>query len=47
MAKRKVESQIGNLTLDHLKLGITSTSLHAGGVQHTVGMLLMWAQTFL
>jgi hypothetical protein len=39
MAKRKAESQIGNLTHDHEKLGINPIILCAGGVQHAIGKL--------
>jgi len=45
MAKIRVSNQIGNLTPDHEKLGIASIFLCAGGVQHTVGKLLMKAKT--
>ncbi len=34
MAKRKANSQIGNLTPDHSKLGIDLIYSRAGGVQH-------------
>jgi hypothetical protein len=47
MAKRKVESQIGNLTPDHLKFRIDPISLHAGGVRHTIRKFLMRVITFL
>jgi hypothetical protein len=47
MAKRKVGSQIGNLTPDHKKSGIDSTPMRAGGVGHTVGKLLTRATTLL
>jgi hypothetical protein len=40
MAKRKVESQIGSLTLDHRKLRIDPIPLRAGGVRHVVGKAL-------
>jgi hypothetical protein len=39
MAKRKVESQTGNLTPDHGKSRIDLIPLRAGGVEHTVGKL--------
>jgi hypothetical protein len=39
MTKRKVGSQINNLTLDHQKSGIDLTPMGAGEVQHTVGKL--------
>jgi hypothetical protein len=47
MAKRKVENQIGNLTLDHKKSGIAMISLRAGGVRHTLGKLSIRATTLL
>jgi hypothetical protein len=46
-AKKKVESQIANLTPDHEMLGIDLTSVCASGVQHTVGKLSTRATTFL
>jgi hypothetical protein len=47
MAKRKVESQIGNLTPDHKMSRITLISLCSGDVRHTVGKLLTKATTLL
>ncbi len=47
MTKRKAESQTGNLTPDHEKLGINPTSMRAGGVRHTIGNLLTRAITLL
>jgi len=47
MAKKKVESQIVNLTPDHYKSGITLTSLCVGGVPHIFGKLSMRATTLL
>jgi hypothetical protein len=47
MAKRKGESQTGNLTPDHEMSGIDSTFVRAGGVWHTVGKLLTRAITLL
>jgi hypothetical protein len=47
MAKRKVESQTGNLTPAHKKLGINPTPVCAGGVQDTIGKLSMRATTLL
>jgi hypothetical protein len=47
MAKKKAGSQIGNLTPDHLKSGITPISLCASGVSHTVGKLSMRNPTLL
>ncbi len=43
MAKRKVRSQIGNLTPNHGKFGIDPIPLCAGGVQHVVGKISMRA----
>ncbi len=40
MGKRKVKSQIGNLTPEHKPSRIDPISLHAGGVRHAVGKLL-------
>jgi hypothetical protein len=37
MVKRKVDSQIVNLTPDHKKLGIALIYLLIGGVPHTIG----------
>jgi hypothetical protein len=45
--KRKVGSQIANLTLDQKKSGINPIYLAIGGVQHTVEKLLMRATTLL
>jgi hypothetical protein len=45
MAKRKAESQTGNLTPDHGKSRIYSIPLRAGGVQHAIGKLSMKATT--
>ncbi len=39
MAKRKVGSQIGNLTPDHKKLEIDPTPMCARGVRHIIGKL--------
>jgi hypothetical protein len=47
MAKRKVESQIANLILDHLNKIITLISWCAGGVQHTVGKSLNKGYNFV
>ncbi len=47
MAKRKIKSQIGSLTLDHKKLVIDPIFLCAGNMQHTVGKLLTRATTLL
>jgi len=47
MVKRKVKSQIGNLTLDHSNSGIDLISLRVGGVRHTIGKLLRRATTLL
>jgi hypothetical protein len=47
MAKRKVDSQIDSLTLDHQKSGIDPTLRRAGGVQHTVGKLSTRATSLL
>jgi len=47
MARRKVGSQIGSLTLDHQKSRIDLISLCIGGVQHTIGKLLTRATTLL
>ncbi len=40
MAKRRVDSQIGNLTRNHKNSGIALISLRASSVRHTVGKLL-------
>ncbi len=45
MAKRKVESQIGNLIPDHRKLGIDLIPLRAGGMQCAIGKFLTRATT--
>jgi hypothetical protein len=47
MAKRKAESQTGNLTPDHQKLGIDPTPRRAGEVRHAIGKLSMRAKSFL
>jgi hypothetical protein len=47
MVKRKVESQTGNLTLDHRKSGIDPISLRTGGMQHAIRKLLTRATTSL
>jgi hypothetical protein len=47
MAKRKVESQIGNLISHHKKLGIALISLRVGGVPHTIGKFSIGATTLL
>jgi hypothetical protein len=47
MVKRKVGSQIGNLTRDHEKSGINPISLRAGGVRHTIEKLFTRATTLL
>jgi len=48
MAKRRVESQIGSLTLiTKSQELIILTSLHASGLHHTVGKLLMKVTTLL
>jgi len=47
MAKRKDESQIGNLILDHQKLGIDPTPMRVRGVRRTVGKLSMRTTTLL
>jgi hypothetical protein len=39
MAKRKVRSQTGSLTLDHQKLEIDPTPMRSGGVGHIVKKL--------
>jgi hypothetical protein len=46
MAKKKARSQIGNLILDHKKLGINPISMRADGVQHIVEKLSMRATIF-
>jgi hypothetical protein len=45
MSKTKAESQTGNLTPDHGKLGIDPIPLRAGGVRHVVGKLSTRATT--
>jgi len=47
MAKRKVESQTGSLTLDHKKSGIDLTFVGADGVRYTIEKLLMRATALL
>jgi hypothetical protein len=47
MAKRKVESQIANLTPDQKKSKIDPIYLAANNVRHTVGNLLTRATTLL
>jgi hypothetical protein len=47
MAKRKAESQIGGLTLDHQKSGIDPIYLAADNVPHIVGKLSTRATTLL
>jgi hypothetical protein len=47
MAKKKAESQIGNMAPDHKKSRIDLTPMRAGGVRHTVGKLSTRAKTFL
>jgi hypothetical protein len=47
MAKRKVGSQIGNLTPDHKKSGIDPTPVCAGGVQPVIGKFSTRATTLL
>jgi hypothetical protein len=47
MAKRKVESQIGNLTPDQKKLEIDPIYLSIDGMRHTVRKLSMGATTLL
>jgi len=47
MAKRKVGSQINNLTPDHKKSRIDLTSVRADVVQYTIGKLLMRTTTLL
>jgi hypothetical protein len=47
MAKRKVGSQIGNLTTEHQRLKIDLTLMRVGGVQQTIGKLLMRTTTLL
>jgi hypothetical protein len=45
IAKRKVGNQIGNLTLNHKKLGIIRISLHEGNMPHIIGKLSTRATT--
>jgi hypothetical protein len=47
MAKRRAKSQIGNLTPNHKKSGITPISSRAGGMQDIVGKLSTKATTLL
>jgi hypothetical protein len=47
MAKRKVGSQIGNLTPDHQKLEIDPIFLREGNVRHTFGKISTRATTLL
>jgi len=47
MAKRKVGSQIGNLTPDHKKSRINPIYLSAKCVRHTIGKLSTRATTLL
>jgi hypothetical protein len=47
MTKRKVGSQIANLTHDHWKSGIDPTPVRADGVQHTIKNLSRRATTLL
>jgi hypothetical protein len=47
MAKRKAESQIHNLILNHKKLRIDPIPSHVGGVRHAIGKLSMRATTLL
>jgi hypothetical protein len=47
MAKRRAESQIGNLTLNHKKSRITLTSLRPGSLPHTVRKLSTRSTTLL
>jgi hypothetical protein len=47
MVKRKVGSQIVNLTPDHKKSGINLMSLCEGDMQHPVGKLLTRVITLL
>jgi hypothetical protein len=46
MAKRRAESQIVSLTLNHKKSGIDPTYLVANNMPHTVEKLSMKATTF-
>jgi hypothetical protein len=47
MAKRKVANQTNNLIPDYEKSRIDPTSVHVGGMQHTVGKLSTRATTLL
>jgi hypothetical protein len=47
MAKRKVESQITNLTPDHKKSEIALMLLHESGMQHIIEKLSMKATILL
>jgi hypothetical protein len=47
MDKRKVESQINNLTPDHSNSGIDPIPLRLGNVRHTVGKLSTRTTTLL
>jgi hypothetical protein len=47
MAKRRVESQIANLTPDQKKSGIDPIYLAVDDVEHTVGKLSTRATTLL
>jgi hypothetical protein len=47
MAKRKVRSQITNLTLDHYKLGIALIYLRVGGVPKIIGKNLVKGYNFV
>jgi hypothetical protein len=47
MAQRRARSQIANLIPDHLKSGIASIYLWAGGVPNTVGKLSTKVTTLL
>jgi hypothetical protein len=47
MAKKRVGSQIGNLTPDHSKSIIALIYLRVGGVPHTVGKFSTKATTLL
>ncbi len=47
MAKRRVRSQIANLTLDQKKSGIDAIYLAINDVQYTVGKLSMRVTTLI
>jgi len=47
MAKRRVESQIANLTFDQKKSGIDPIYLYVDNVRHTVGKFSTRATTLL